>query len=218
MRPLFFVIFVLVLALSCGPVFAADNNVIKIIREDGSVTKFELPEGAARSPVSTKTTKQKAEKPKTQEKQQAVQKKQPEQESAPLEKAVSPEQKTKTENAAVDAEPVAREAEKKALPEQKVTSTEDVVEQAKPRKAALPVPGRKPPIPNRLTLKEPKPGQQYITRDAALRIALDVAPPARRFNVVPVTYKDKPAYQVTFVTDDGTKEIMIDAQTGDIMR
>lgn len=58
-----------------------------------------------------------------------------------------------------------------------------------------------------------------IHSDTALRIALEYAPPARSFTVYEGRqYKDRIVYQVTFRTEGGPHDILIDAENGDVLK
>jgi outer membrane biosynthesis protein TonB len=60
------------------------------------------------------------------------------------------------------------------------------------------------------------PGQALTQREAEL-IAMDSAPPSSGFTTVMQSYKGKDAYVVTFKTDDGPYDVLIDALTGDVL-
>lgn len=58
-----------------------------------------------------------------------------------------------------------------------------------------------------------------ITGDVARRIALEYAPPARSVTVYENRkYKDRTVYQVTFKTENGMHDILIDAENGDVLK
>ena len=57
-----------------------------------------------------------------------------------------------------------------------------------------------------------------ITRDLAIRAALEVAPPARGFEVYGTIYKERPAFQVRFKTEDGPHDVLIDGETGKVLK
>jgi uncharacterized membrane protein YkoI len=57
-----------------------------------------------------------------------------------------------------------------------------------------------------------------ITRDLAVRAALEVSPAARSFDVFSTTYKDRPVYQVRFKTEGGPHDVIIDGETGKVLR
>lgn len=59
---------------------------------------------------------------------------------------------------------------------------------------------------------------QPVDADRALRLALDVAPPSRGYEVIRRTYQDRPVFQVTFRTEDGLHDVLVDAETGDILK
>lgn len=99
-------------------------------------------------------------------------------------------------------------------------------------KKEAPSPKRTPPKPpsvkgptkeesiGRVVKPAPAPVQEgaKIDKDAALRIALEIAPPARRFLVSRRTYQDRPVFQVTFFTENGPHDILIDSETGEILK
>lgn len=58
-----------------------------------------------------------------------------------------------------------------------------------------------------------------ITKDVALRIALEVAPPSRSFTVLDGRdYKGTTVYQVSFKTENGMHDVLVDAQNGKILK
>lgn len=58
-----------------------------------------------------------------------------------------------------------------------------------------------------------------ITKDLALRIALEYAPPARSFTVFEGRdYNGTIVYQVSFKTDEGMHDILVDAQNGKVLK
>lgn len=64
-----------------------------------------------------------------------------------------------------------------------------------------------------------QPAPIVIDRNYALRKALDIAPPSRSFTVFENrTFKDRIVYQVTFKTTSGFHDILIDAETGDVLK
>lgn len=86
---------------------------------------------------------------------------------------------------------------------------------------ALPIPPRKPDAESRKPYRPYKwalPEGHAVTSDAALRIALEVAPPARSFEVSRRIYQDRPVFQVTFKTEGGFHDVLVDAQTGEILK
>lgn len=86
---------------------------------------------------------------------------------------------------------------------------------------ALPIPQRKPDVESRKPYQPYKwalPKGHAITSDAALRLALEVAPPARSFEVSRRVYQDRPVFQVTFKTENGLHDVLVDAETGEILK
>lgn len=66
---------------------------------------------------------------------------------------------------------------------------------------------------------EEKPRQPGpVTRDEALRVALDVAPPSRSTEVYPADFNGLKVFQVVFKTEDGDQYILVDRQTGAIVK
>lgn len=70
--------------------------------------------------------------------------------------------------------------------------------------------------------REPEPAPAIapgteITKDMAVSIALEHAPPAGSISVLPRTHKDRQVYVVTFKTEDGDLDILVDKQTGEIV-
>lgn len=62
------------------------------------------------------------------------------------------------------------------------------------------------------------PAGTIITRDLALRAALEVAPPARGFLVYETVYKERPAFQVEFKTENGPHDVLVDKENGRILK
>lgn len=57
-----------------------------------------------------------------------------------------------------------------------------------------------------------------IPRNEAIAIAIRNAPPARDFRVRQVMFGDRPVYAVIFRTERGESEIIVDAFTGDVVK
>jgi len=57
-----------------------------------------------------------------------------------------------------------------------------------------------------------------ITPEIAKRMAIEIAPPSRSVEVYRRRYKERPVYQVTFKTDHGYHDILIDAENGEILK
>jgi uncharacterized membrane protein YkoI len=89
-----------------------------------------------------------------------------------------------------------------------------------------------PPLPNAKPLKSKVtvpvsraldytnlPDNVMIDSDTALRIALEYAPPARSFTVHEGRqYQGKSVYQVTFKTENGAHDVLIDSTNGDVLK
>ncbi len=230
-------LFSFVVSLGClataGPVaLAADDNVIRIIREDGTVTEYDLPQDAVNAPVSPAPVSPSPVSPSVIKPEQPVPP--PSEEKAQSAPPTAADTGAGSEAAGVSDKKspdvvTDRPEEAAQTPELDPKPKPKPKKQAKPAASAkheiapavlIPLPGRKPPLPYHLTKPSgpEKDNAGYITRDAALRIALAAAPPARRFEVTPVTYRDFPAYRVTFVTDEGVSEIFVDAVDGRILK
>jgi len=83
-----------------------------------------------------------------------------------------------------------------------------------------PFPARKPPVPKTKIYKahaKPAPGKT-ISKNTAIGIAIDYAPPASDFLVQGKMHKDKPVYAVTFKTEKGPYEVLVDAYSGKVIR
>jgi hypothetical protein len=91
------------------------------------------------------------------------------------------------------------------------------------RPRGLLVPGRKPPAPVDPRQYWPSstptvaPGAE-ITKELALQIAMQDAPPARSVNVVPRTYQGQQVFVVQFRTEDGLQEVLVDRTHGNIIK
>lgn len=59
---------------------------------------------------------------------------------------------------------------------------------------------------------------QPISERQATRIALEIAPPSRGYNVLKRTYDDKLIYVIRFRTERGQHDILVDALTGKILQ
>jgi len=63
------------------------------------------------------------------------------------------------------------------------------------------------------------PSNMTIDKDTALRIALEYAPPARSFTVHENrTYKGKNVYQISFKTENGMHDILVDSESGRVLK
>lgn len=57
-----------------------------------------------------------------------------------------------------------------------------------------------------------------ISRDQALRAAIQVAPPFKSARAVPDQYKGRNIFRVILQTEDGQQDILVDSLTGDVLR
>ncbi len=105
-----------------------------------------------------------------------------------------------------------------------------VAEHAPPVPKVKPVPPpmrqaqkKKAPEPRMVQqAKEPRdgvpPAGGVVSREDARRIALSVAPPSRGVNVYPADYNGLKVFQVVFKTEDGEQYVLVDRQSGEIVR
>lgn len=93
----------------------------------------------------------------------------------------------------------------------------------------VPAPAAAPPRPVADTIVES--GEKGYTTEAApesvageltgadaIRIALGVAPPARNVNAFPADYEGRKVFQVVFRTEDGEHHVLVDRQSGEIVK
>jgi uncharacterized membrane protein YkoI len=193
----------------------AQEGVIRVIQPDGTVQEAQIP--ARKAPVEPQSAPAAVPAPV----------------SAPapvIEAAPTPPQAVSPADLAVSApKKVEAPAEKPAE-----KSVEKSAKKAKPVKAAKPKKAPKPasveasksiPAPDALgkVMTPPRPVPQivpgaYITKAQALDIALDYAPPAKSYDVLPRTYHDgRFIYVVQFATENGPRDILIDAKDGTII-
>lgn len=164
----------------------AQDNVIRIINEDGSVQEIELFQPAP--PSAPQPSPQTVPVP-------------------PEDALVAPELQqlppAAPQEPATALAPAAPEAEEpKAKP--------------KPKKRAKP--GPKPTIGHRKTkARLVIPEGTSITRELAIAIALEHAPPARTMLAYPRIYKDTPVFEVVFKTEEGDHVILVERETGKIL-
>jgi uncharacterized membrane protein YkoI len=99
----------------------------------------------------------------------------------------------------------------------------------KPKQIKLPYPKPKPSEAEIVKAKAAKPRFNYIdpnnipegtpiTEDLATRVALEVAPPSRGFQVFVTEYEGVPAYQVRFKTENGPHDVIVDGATGQVLK
>lgn len=121
--------------------------------------------------------------------------------------------------------PVRREAVKKEEAAKRKPAEKRAPVAVVRTKAGVPLPPRKPSrapaaaetqAPRRAERPVFTPGME-VTRDVARRLALREAPPARRIDISRGVYRDRPVYDVVFMTEDGRYSVLVDAQTGDIL-
>lgn len=93
---------------------------------------------------------------------------------------------------------------------------------APPKAAPLPAESEKSPYElwnNSRNVERVVPPEGGISKDQALQIAIDHAPPARDFKILQSTYEHKPVYLVAFKTDSGEQmDILVDMATGAVIK
>ena len=219
MRPFLVFCVMAVFAMLPLPAGAAGDNAIKIVNEDGSVTVFEIPKEAVKAaPPPEKGGWGLRRRPEERRREETA---------APAPEAVE------YEELAVPAE----EPPEEYVPPQKPVETIDwrgepvgkaaaPAENARPAEIVklIPVPGRKPlrtpasmarvdEVPDSF----PLPQGGVIPQNRAVAIAIDRAPPARDFDVFRRMHGDRRVYAVVFRTDSGPYEVLVDAQSGDVV-
>ena len=206
---------------------AQDTGTIKVIRDDGAIQSIEIPSAPS---VAEEVVVSPA--PKTEPKVMSAEDLMKQMEEAIPAEAVSvPEVKPEPEETkpVVTKKDAPKAKKKKVIAKKKTTKSKAVakssVHQYMPSSTPPPLPNIKPPKPtyvaqpSRITDYTDLPSNTYIDRDVALRVALEYAPPARSFTVHDNRqYKDRIVYQVTFKTEDGPHDILVDAETGDVLK
>lgn len=200
------------LVLLWGAPLLAKDNVIRIIKEDGTVVEFEM----GRPPEAVPVAEEQAP-----EAEKAVMPSSPEQETATVpaaeESPVSEQPAAQDSIEEITAEPAAPSP----LPDVKPKSEPEKPKQAA-RKDTAPVPPRKPAgaqyaapdayVPSRSDIT---PGLSVISKDVALAIALENgAPPAHSVQVLPRTYEGRDIFVVQFRTENGLYDMLVDRHSG----
>ena len=185
--------------LSASPAFAQDEgNVIRIIHDDGRVDVIDLRQPAPQP------TPQSAPNPVPQSAPAPAQ-------AAP---AADPVAVKVAPKPAPEAVPDARVMPKKAVAKKAIAKPQP----EKPAVRKVPVqPKETPVVPVRKPVRQTIPQGARITKDRALYIALEAAPPASGMQVVESIYKDKPVFLVGFKTDQGMYEVLVDVASGQIL-
>lgn len=198
------------LVLAAQPVAAQESgtNEIKVINEDGSVSVFEMPESPQGVPVARPLTKM--ERMLMEQEQQA-----------PVKAEVAaPEPEKKA--APADAVKLPAAVKKAVAPERK--EGESVMTQA--AHEFPPVPGRKPgvsrprPVVAERESAAPQPvsPEAVISKNRAVSIAIDHAPPSSDFQVFRKMMDGRRVYEIVFKTDGGDVPVIVDAASGDVIR
>lgn len=131
----------------------------------------------------------------------------PPQEAAPVPPAEKPLVVPEVETRFVDpiVEPPSRKHEAAPAPSGK---------KGKAEKSKHPKPPR---VPTQKAVKQSLPPGAEITERMATSIAMDAAPASSGFTSSRQTYQDKPVYVVTFKTDEGPYDVLVDALTGEVV-
>lgn len=200
---------ILLVVILAVPVAQAQDNVIRVINEDGSVTEFEIPGWGAEAPRVPKAQ------PKVQPKKQAPQKRSP--------RKVEPKKTVpllKDEPMA----PTIDDAVGKTIEPSEMEVTPETLSESFP----FPLPSRKPRVPAGFGKKNvrdlpPAPTElmpgTVINEKRAIDIAIDHAPPSRKFKTFRIVVDGRPVYQVVFKLDSGgVHEVLVDAFTGDLVK
>ncbi len=231
MRIVFFALSVMVLATLGGGFARADGSAIRIVNPDGSVTNFVIPKDyrpGALPPLHGRIETEKKEnapppapvaadeKPiKEEQAKEAPVKEEAVKEAVVPVPASSPPQ----EKAAIDATPPAKPVADKKSPAIKESSVK-----------LPPLPGRKPAmmakaaaiaapaVPYVAPPPESAQAAGVIGKNRAVAIALSHAPPASNYKVAGRMEGDRRVYAVTFRTEKGAHEVLVDAESGDILR
>jgi len=213
------IIFTFFLAFLVLPAYAQDNK-IRVINEDGSVSEVDLPGWSAAPPQETNKSSRKAVKkeepaaeeesvevePVTEEKIPAAAPAPPAKKSAGMRKEQEPAEKLP---------PIPEYVEKKKQPVAPVASASS----SSSPSMAPPVPGRKPaPMTAAEIAAIPPPSlNDVIHQNEAVGIALKYAPPSRDFRVLRRLHNGQPVYAVLFRTDNGVYEVVVDAFSGRVL-
>ncbi len=201
----------------CAAPAAAEE--IKVVNPDGSVSTLAVPKRAAppaamRSPVFRQPGARTP--PATSPMVRAPQSKK----AAATPKAEMPQKAAPVKKKVVKAAPRPKAKPKETPAAEEVAVLATLPVKAKPALVPDNVP-LKPESMGRVVGKEKKQvakPQGPVTAAVATRIALEVAPPARGYEVTQRTYKDRPAFMVTFKTENGPHDILVDAQTGELLK
>lgn len=189
----------------------AQDRII-VINPDGTVTEMER--GA--SPVKPKETSPAPSRPAKAEPAPAAK---PAKKPAAQKQAAPAEAPAKTKSADTAAPSKDKAPVKKPVaPKNKKPETSGKKKQAAPRATPQPAPDaavispRPSAAPTQVRLGP------SMTPEDAIRIALDVAPPAISVNASPVNYKGLHAYEVVFKTEDGDRLVYVDRDTGRLVK
>lgn len=192
MRSAVLVFLIAVTVVFAFPACAQEEGAIKIIQPDGSVVVFKIPQAPAQPAQDPAPLEPEPQQP------------------APEPVALPPSSPLPLPQEAVQAptppKPVPLPA---GRPEKAVTKK--AVPQSKPQKivkrSAEPSAAAPPVLP---------PGAE-ITREVAIAIALQNAPPVRSVDAFPRLYNDKPVFVVVLKTEAGDYDVLVDVQTGAII-
>jgi len=182
--------------MASGPALAQDENKIIVIQKDGSRSELVIKEeGKPEVRIPETPEPARAEKPAIPQATYSPR------EESEADRADNPQPLKKK----ADPEPVKRAVKAPKAPPKPKTPPSAPVEQASIGKTYI----------DRI----PEPTENTpITPEIAKRMAIEIAPPSRSVEVYRRTYQDRPVYQVTFKTDRGFHDILIDAENGEILK
>lgn len=203
----------------------AQGNTITVVGDDGTKTSIEIAPSPLAPPVAPKIDLRKnsvappqaapadpAPTPAPKAAAKPVKKPAPQKQAAPKE--------TPAKKAPVKKEVAPKKKKTAKAPEKKSP------QKAQPSKATSPAQASPQPV-------QPNPNEggpvsrsfseggrlgPHMTPDDAIRIALDVAPPARSVHAFAVNYKGLHCYQVIFATEDGDRSVFVDRETGKVVQ
>ncbi len=194
----------------------AQDNAIKVVNPDGSVSVFEIPGSV---PQVSKDSPPPAPEPQ-------LRKKPPEE---PVAAEIKPVEPPKKEEVNAEVPPKAAPVKKVSAPAPAPVKKEKPVPVVEIPKEETGTFTRIPPPPGRKPLKNAAPAtetaapskslreQDIITRNEAIGIAIKYAPPASDFKVFQRMFEGGPVYAVVFKTEGGVHEVLVDAFTGEIV-
>ncbi|MEM9469902.1 MAG: PepSY domain-containing protein, partial [Pseudomonadota bacterium] len=201
---------------------AQDSNSIRVVKEDGQIQSLEIPKATVPA-----VQKEEVQSPVIMTGEDLLK----QMEKADVEKPQSAQEELK-EQIVVKKEEIKVEQKKKqekivkTAPKKGVTNKvkKQVIKSYIPSSETTPLPSIKPQ--QRVVQKPSKkvdytnlPKNFAIDKDAALRIALEYAPPARSYTVFENRqFQDRVVYQVSFRTPEGVHDVLVDAENGKVLK